>query len=374
MIFVWHGIRHFNSYALLGSQSYFENPRPEWIILGILQIVIGGLLFYKSNPWYSFAAAFTLFLWCVAYPVSRHGGDAVFILLLLGLTLVQLGGDGWIPLATLPSAAGMTMAGLWKLHGNDFSICDLTNCVLVRYPWMDGINLSLNQHEIITRFLSNLIMGMELASPGIWILLFFPRFWLLRSLLALLSISLLFGIGITGNLDEFPWIILTTWLLMIGPKKPDKNHPPALIVYPVMIFLSASTLLNIEINLQAIYFKETDPLIKNSFEILPHQRIGKMALFLFTPIWDMYARPQHNQVFGGENNRMRYIQSRIVSNTGCGLDLNRWERIYWSRIDRGLRNRNEHQTAITLKDRYQSLMGMPCSTIVAPTPVTAALP
>ena len=192
-IFVWHAIRHFNSYALLGSQSYFENPRPEWLVLGLLQMVVGVLLLFRPNPSCLIAAAITLIWWGIAYPAVLHVGDSAFILLLLGLAIVQLGGEGWLPLATAPSTIGITLAGLWKLHDGRFSVCVLTNLVLVRFPWMDGINLFLKEHEAVANFLSDMTMGIELTAPCIWVLLFFPRLWLLRSLLALFPISLLWA-------------------------------------------------------------------------------------------------------------------------------------------------------------------------------------
>src|ERR1700677_2259692 len=98
LIFAWHAIRHFYSYPLLGSQSYYDNPKPEWLLLGGLQLLFAALLLFKPRPWQLFSAALVLFLWCSAYPVGRHVGDSAFILLLIGLGIVQLGGDGWIPL------------------------------------------------------------------------------------------------------------------------------------------------------------------------------------------------------------------------------------------------------------------------------------
>ncbi len=362
LIFVWHAIRHFRSYPLLGSQSYFTDPKPEWIILGSLQAMVGILLLYKPKAWHLFLAALTLFLWCSAYPVGRHVGDSAFILLLIGLAIVELGGDGWIPLATLPSITGLLLAGLWKLHGKDFSLCDLTNCVLVRFPWVDWLNPTLHHYSTITRLLSDVVICIELGAVLIWLLLFFPKLWLVRSFLALIPIVLLFGIGITGNLDEFPWIMLTAWLLMLGPKQVPQSTPFRWIIYPAALLLYTAALFNLEINLRRIHARENDYVFEKSIGILPSDRLGKMGLFLVAPYWNMYASPiLHEQTFGGESSRIDNIHNRIIASQGCGLELNRWERIYWERVGRGLKNPSEIQIATQLKRRYEQLEGKPCS-------------
>lgn len=375
LIFVWHALRHFNSYALLGSQSYFDNPLPEWLLLGFLEVLVGGLLLWKPNPWFLVAAAVILFLRGVAYPVVLHIGDSVFIVLLLGLATVQLGGDAWLPLATAPSTFGVALAGLWKLQGGQFSVHDLTDLVLLRYPWMDGLHVAINQYTTLTTLMSDLVIGIELAAPCIWLLLFFPRLWRWRSLLALLPISLLFGIGITGNLDEFPWIMLTVWLLMLGPKPLQSKTPIRPVVYPLVFILCAASVLSLGINLQSIYSSEADSFFNRPVGILPDNRAGNMALFVLAPCWAMYSAPiVHDQMFGGETSRILKLEPRIKSGQGCGLALDRWERIYWERIREALRDSNQQATALMLRSRYKSLEKRPCSIIVLPPPSQAAPP
>jgi hypothetical protein len=372
-VFLWHAVRHFHSYALLGSQSYFSDPRLEWIFLGMLQLVVGILLLHKPRPWRLIAAALVLFLWCTAYPVGRHVGDSAFLFLLLGLAMVMLGGDGWIPLATLPSVIGLTLAAVWKIYGGRFSICDLTHCMIVRYPWVDWFNTFLTNHEILSRIVSDLVMGVELSTLCIWAMLFFPRLWLLRSILALIPIALLFGIGITGNLDEFPWVMLTAWLLMLGHKRPAPEERLSTLVYPLAFVLYTACLFNLEINIRRIYTNDTEFVFEKHIGLVPKDRLKQMAIFMLAPYWNMYAGPiTRDQLFGGESTRIAQIQHNISSQRGCGVVLNRWERIYWERIGRSLKDTNQYDAAKGLMSRYQLLQGKPCATIAFPPPFSPA--
>ncbi len=367
IIFLWHGIRHFNSYPLLGSQSFFKNPFPEWLVLGLLQVLAGGILLLKPKPWCLVLAAGVLILWGMAYPVVLHVGDSAFILLLLGLATVQFGGAAWIPVATLPCVVGIGLAGLWKLRSGAFSVCNLTNIILVRYPWMDGMHLMLNQHQTLAAFLSNMTIGIELTAPCIWLLLFLPRLWRWRSLLALLPISLLFGIGITGNLDEFPWVMLTAWLLMLGPRQPESNASNRLMVYALAFVLCAASFIYTEVNLRKMYSGGTDPFFDLSAGLLPDNRVKKMAAFIVAPKWSMYSEPAaHEQMFGGDAARTSKLEARITSAQGCGLALNRWERIYWERIRAALMNPQEHEEAVVLMSNYKTLAGRPCAIAIFP--------
>jgi len=368
-IFIWHAFRHFNSYPLLGSQSYFSNPRTEWVLLGILQLLAAILLFHKPKAWKLIVAALVHFGWCTAYPVGRHVGDSAFVFLLLGTAAVMLGGDRWIPLATLPSITGITLAALWKIHGGHFSVLDLTHCTIVRYPWMDWFDVFLTNHARISNILSNLVIIVELCAPFIWGLLFFPRLWLLRSVLVLFPICLLFSFGITGNLDEFPWVMLLAWLMMLGVRYDSPRLPGHLFLYPLAFIIVTASLFNINANIRKIYWNETDIVSELHFGLLPQDRLKQMALFIVAPYWNMYASPiTEEQLFAADHTRLRRIQDAAELDCGCGTAVNRWERFYWERIGGALREASQQNTANILISRYQDLEGRPCATMVFPPP------
>jgi hypothetical protein len=187
--------------------------------------------------------------------------------------------------------------------------------------------------------------------------------------LALFPISLLFGIGITGNLDEFPWVILTAFLLMLGSKQPQPKTPIRLIIYPLAFVLCLASFLNMEVNLRRIYWNDTGSVFERDFGLLPDNRVEYAAIIIAAPPWSMYVGPiLHDQMFGGETSRILKLEIRVKSDKGCGLALDRWERIYWERIRLALKDPFQHDMALMLRNKYKALEGQPCSIMVLPPP------